>query len=55
MTKSDKNNLLRMNGMMKTIRTMTLMELMMLAMMNPTVMIMMNILEFGKVNNDAKL
>jgi hypothetical protein len=48
MTKNDKNNLMRMNGMMKTTRMMsmmTFMELMMLAMMNPMVKIMMNILE----------
>jgi hypothetical protein len=48
MTTSDKNNLLRMNGMMKTARRMsmmTIMELMMLAMMNSMVMIMMNVLE----------
>jgi hypothetical protein len=48
MTKSNKNNLLRMNGRMKTARTMSMMtiiELMMLAMMNTMVRIMMNILE----------
>jgi hypothetical protein len=57
MTKSDENNLLRMNGMMKTARTMsmmmTIMELMMLAMMNPMVRIIMNVY-IGKVNNDVK-